>query len=165
LTEKHYLSRDECLSKLFQLRYGHLTTCPDCKRTTTFHRVAGRRCFECRNCGYQLYPTVGTIFEKTRTDLAKWCGALSLICSATDGITAKKISRELNISYLTARKITKQINRFLSADQADIGPPLIEVCNSCLPDALRLELGFASRGPDEPIRIWDPRLFCKILQI
>jgi hypothetical protein len=34
-----------------------------------YYGVSTRRCFGCEHCGYQVYPTAGTPFEKTRTSL------------------------------------------------------------------------------------------------
>jgi transposase len=140
-----YLSDDECLTKLFQLRFGHLTTCPDCKKPTTFHRVARRRCFECQHCAFQLYPTAGTIFEKTRTDLAKWFQAVCMIAETNGRITAADLRVELDVSYKRARKMVNEIQRCTSGTDP-AGEALIEV------------------GPDS-IKITDPNEFCKILSV
>ncbi|MFB0564699.1 MAG: transposase, partial [Candidatus Aminicenantaceae bacterium] len=96
---KMYPDDDACLDKIFSLRYGNLKVCPQCKKQTKFHRVKKRTCYECQWCGYQLYPTKNTIFEKTTTPLHLWFYAIYLMTATRSGVSAKEIERQLGVTY------------------------------------------------------------------
>lgn len=117
-TFKHFQSLypndDVCLEKIFQIRYGHLEFCPECAAQTTFHRVKKRKCYECKQCGFQLYPTAGTVFEKTRTNLTKWFHAMYLMTSTRNGVSAKEIERHLGVTYKCAWRMAHQLRKLMA---------------------------------------------------
>ena len=67
--QKRFPDEDSCLTHLMRNRFGERFTCFKCQKQATYYRVKARRSFECEHCGYQVYPTAGTPFEKTRTSL------------------------------------------------------------------------------------------------
>lgn len=71
---KEYPNDDVCLDVIFKMRYAKMPCCPCCSQATTFKRIPGRRSYQCsdKDCQYQLYPTAGTVFEKTKTSLVDW---------------------------------------------------------------------------------------------
>ena len=71
----NYPNDDACLDKIFQLRYSNLV-CPKCESDNQFSKVKDRRSYQCPSCGFQIYPTQGTIFEKTTTPLTYWFMAI-----------------------------------------------------------------------------------------
>jgi len=97
-----------CLDKIYQLRYNGLI-CPKCESDKAFHRVKGRRSYQCPSCGFQIYPTQGTIFEKTTTPLTHWFYAIYLQTTTRNGVAAKELERQLNICYKTALRMAHQI--------------------------------------------------------
>ena len=74
---------DACLTHLMRNRFGERFTCFKCQKKATYYRVSTRRCFDCEHCGYQVYPTAGTPFEKTRTSLRDWFYVMFLFCENT----------------------------------------------------------------------------------
>jgi transposase-like protein len=72
-----YPDNDACLDKLFQLRYRNLV-CPKCESDKPFTRVNNRRSYQCPSCSFQIYPTQGTVFEKSTTPLTHWFYAIFL---------------------------------------------------------------------------------------
>lgn len=112
-----YPNDDICLEKIFQLRYGNMKFCPECAAETTFYRVKRRRCYECKHCGYQVFPTAGTVFEKTRTNLTKWFHAMYLMTSSKNGVSAKEIERHLGVTYKCAWRMAHQL-RILMGEQS-----------------------------------------------
>ncbi len=103
-----YPDNDACLDKIFQLRYNGLV-CPKCEGTKPFTRVKDRRSYQCPGCGFQIYPTQGTIFEKTTTPLTHWFYAIYLQTTTRNGVAAKELERQLNICYKTALRMAHQI--------------------------------------------------------
>src|SRR5690349_16797728 len=92
---KIYPDDDTCLDKLFQSLRMELKVCRKCYVKTTFHRVRNRRCYECKRCGHQVYPTVGTIFENTRIQLFDWFYLMYLMDNYRELAHLKYIKRHL----------------------------------------------------------------------
>ena len=110
-----YPNEDACLDKIFQLRFKGLI-CPKCESDNTFTRVKHRRSYQCPNCGFQVYPTKDTIFEKTTTPLTYWFHAIYLQTTTRNGVAAKELERQLNVCYKTALRMAHQI-KILMADK------------------------------------------------
>lgn len=110
-------STDEiCLDTILKLRYAKQPCCPQCSQETTFKRVKGRRSYQCsdKDCQYQLYPTAGTVFEKTRTSLKDWFYVIYLMTSTRNGVSAKEIQRQLGVTYKCAWRMGHQIRRLMA---------------------------------------------------
>lgn len=125
---KDYPSEDICLDTLFKLKFAKMPCCPQCQQQTTFKRIPGRRCYQCsdKDCQYQLYPTAGTVFEKTRTSLVDWFYVTYLMTSTRNGVSAKEIQRQLGVTYKCAWRMGHQI-RALMAGGNDLLTGTIEV--------------------------------------
>jgi transposase-like protein len=154
-----YSDNDICLEKLFQLHYGQFTVCPYCNLETTFHKLKRRRCYECKQCGHQIYPTAGTVFEKTRT-LSRWFLAIFLIAAEGRLLSAGELYKQLNISYQTALRLERKIRRLI--EQAEGQPScLMKIDSSYLKNrGKRPESGEKARTL---VSISDPVKFCEIL--
>ena len=112
---KEFANDDVCLDRLFAMRYKSQPCCPQCSQETTFKRIPGRRSYQCSDshCQYQLYPTAGTIFEKTRTSLADWFYAIYLMTSTRNGVSAKEIERQIGVTYKCAFRMGHQIRKLM----------------------------------------------------
>lgn len=110
-----YPNDDVCLDKIFQLRYTIMPCCPRCSQQTTFKRITGRRCYQCsdKDCQYQLYPTAGTVFEKTRTSLSSMFYIIYLMTSTRNGVAAKEIERQLGVTYKCAWRLGHRIRQLM----------------------------------------------------
>lgn len=114
-----YPNDDACLDKIFQLRYNNLV-CPSCENTNAFTRVKNRRSYQCPCCGFQLYPTQGTIFEKSTTPLTYWFQAIYLQTTTRNGVAAKELERQLYICYKTALRMAHQIKKLMANKETDM---------------------------------------------
>ena len=110
-----------CLDYLQERFYPEGTECPKCGRPSKFHRISGRSAYSCQHCGHHVYPTAGTIFEKTTVNLQLWFYAIHLMASTRCGISAKQLEREIGVSNKTALRMFRQIRTLLSEDGE---PPL-----------------------------------------
>ncbi len=113
-----YSTNDACLHRIFELRYKNLV-CPKCESDNEFTRVKGRRSYQCPSCSYQIYPTNGTIFQKTTTPLTYWFYAIYLQTVTRNGVAAKELERQLNICYKTALRMNHQIEILSSKGKPD----------------------------------------------
>lgn len=108
---------DACLDYLKQRFYPDGSECPKCERVTRFHRIRGRKAYSCQHCGHQVYPTAGTIFHKSSTDLSKWFWAVYLLSSTRCGISAVQLQGEIDVTYKTAWRMLKEIRTMLGYDE------------------------------------------------
>lgn len=110
--QKRFPDEDSCLTHLMRSRFGERFTCFKCLKEATYYRVRGRRSFECEHCGYQVYPTAGTPFEKTRTSLRDWFYVMFLFCTTRNGVAAKEVERQLGVTYKTAWRMCRLIRAY-----------------------------------------------------
>lgn len=113
-----YPNEDACLEKIYQLRFTNLV-CPKCENDKPFTRVKNRRSYQCPCCGFQLYPTQGTVFEKTTTPLTYWFYAIYLQTTTRNGVAAKELERQLNVCYKTALRMAHQIKKLMADKNTD----------------------------------------------
>jgi transposase len=106
-------SHDACLDYLKERFHPDGSDCPKCGKKTKFHRIRSRAAYSCQYCGHQVYPTAGTIFHKSTTNLQMWFWAIFLMSSTRCGISAKQLEREIGVSYPTAHRMFKQIRSLL----------------------------------------------------
>ncbi|HWZ15411.1 MAG TPA: IS1595 family transposase [Mucilaginibacter sp.] len=113
---RDYPNDDVCLDMIFKLRYAKMPCCPQCSQESNFKRITGRRCYQCadKDCQYQLYPTAGTVFEKTRVSLVDWFYVIYLIGSTRNGVSAKEIQRQLGVTYKCAWRMGHQIRTLMA---------------------------------------------------
>ncbi len=109
---------EACLVHLMEARYGLRHVCRACGKDSTFHRLAGRRAFSCAQCGDDVYPTAGTIFQDTRTPLQHWFYAIYLFVVTRHGVSGKELQRTFGVTYKTAWRMGHQI-RALMGDASD----------------------------------------------
>lgn len=108
---------DVCLDTIFQNRYGKVTTCPSCGVIDAkFHKLAGRKCYSCQECRYQLHPLAETIFHKSSTPLTDWFYAIYLFSVSKNGVSAKELERHLGVTYKTAHRMARQIRSLMDED-------------------------------------------------
>ena len=108
-----------CLAFIFNNRYPKGLSCPKCDKSA-FHAVEGRRSYACA-CGFQVYPTEGTIFHKSPTPLTLWFHAIFLMSQSKNGVAAKELQRHLGVTYKCAWRIAKQIRLIMSPDGGPLG--------------------------------------------
>jgi AcrR family transcriptional regulator/transposase-like protein len=112
-----------CLEWLWRARYVDdegTAACPRCLRRRRFHRVRSRRCYGCDSCGFQIHPAAGTIFERSRTPLQTWFRAVAAFVEGDGTVSAKRLARDLSVTYKTAWRMARLIRERLdSAGERD----------------------------------------------
>jgi transposase len=115
---KEFPDDDACLNKLFSARFGAMEKCPECGRKNKYKRVKGRKCFFCPVCYNQIYPCVGTPFEKSTTSLVLWFYAEFLFTVSKNGLSAAELERHLGVTYKTAYRMLSQIRKSIKPDNS-----------------------------------------------
>jgi transposase len=119
---ERYPDDNACLAEVFQNRYSNLEACPHCGCIdAAFYKVKGRKCYECKDCGYQLHPLAGTIFHKSATPLKQWFYAIFLFSKSKNGVSAMELQRQLGVTYKTAWRMAKQIRLLFNMDTEKLG--------------------------------------------
>lgn len=113
--QDRFPTEESCLDHLFQVRYGTDFNCPKCERPAKYSRVKARRSYQCNWCAHQLYPTAGTPFDRTRTSLRDWFYVMFLFTTTRNGVAAKRVQREIGVTYKTAWRMCDQIRKYMTA--------------------------------------------------
>lgn len=126
---KEFPTDDACLDHILALRLAKMPCCPQCSQATTFKRLPNKRSYQCsdKDCQYQLYPTAGTVFEKSTTSLVNWFYATFLLISTQNGVSAKEIERQLGVTYKTAWRMLHQIRKMMNNTSGSLLSGLVEV--------------------------------------
>ena len=126
---------DQCRDHLFRARWPEGFRCVACGHDRAWV-LRSRLIYECAACGKQHSLLKGTIFEQTKTGLARWFLAIFLVTSSKGGISAMELQRQMGFgSYQTAwtwlHKIRKAMVRpdrtplsaRIEADETYVGGP------------------------------------------
>ncbi len=113
--QARFPTEESCLDHLKRTRYGARHDCGGCGREASFYRVKARRSYACEHCGFQVYPTAGTPFERTRTPLRDWFFVMFQFCASRNGVAAKAVERQLGVTYKTAWRMCHAIREYMGA--------------------------------------------------
>jgi len=113
-------SNEACLEEIKRLRFPNGIKCHRCKRITKHYKLNGRTAYSCKYCRNQVFPLAGTIFYKSKTPLRVWFYAMFLMTHTWGKIPAKKLQKELGVSYKTAWRISKNLKLLMSQNNADL---------------------------------------------
>jgi len=99
--------------------------CPRCG-SLSHYNLATRKVYKCKDCSKQYSVTSGTLFAAHKLPLRTYLLAISLFVNEVKGMSALKLSRELNIQYKTAFVLLHKFREALleTRDEA----PLKGVC-------------------------------------
>ena len=118
--QRQFPDDEACLQKIMKVRFGGTEIdCPKCGEHGRFYRMTRERAFVCQHCKYQLHPTVGTIFERSRTPLHKWFYAMFLFTTSRHGVSAKELQRQLGVTYKTAWRMAHEIRKYMAKVDGD----------------------------------------------
>lgn len=95
--------------------------CPKiaCKAVDAYE-YKSRKIFKCRHCGHQFSVTSGTIFASHKLQFRDLLQILKVFTNAANGISALRLTREIDISYKTAFVIAHKLREAISLDQDDL---------------------------------------------
>jgi transposase len=110
---------ETCLVHLFNLRFGQGYKCPKCERDAKWYLLKSQRAYSCQWCGHHIHPTVGTLFESSRTSLQLWFYAIYLFTTTRHGVSAKELQRQLGVTYKTAWRMGHEIRKYMAQVDGD----------------------------------------------
>lgn len=112
--QSRFPTEEACLEHLMRNRFGERHDCEGCGRNARFYRVKARRSYSCEWCGHQVYPTAGSPFHRTRTSLRDWFYVIFLFTTTRNGVAAKRVQRELGVTYKTAWRMCDEIRHYIT---------------------------------------------------
>lgn len=116
--QTQYPNDDVCLQKLFDLRYGEMEACPSCGVVQPeYLRVHKRKCFQCSDCLFQIYPMAGTPLENSKTALTTWFHIIFLFACSKNGVSAMEIMRQTGVTYKCAWRLGHQVRKLMDEGQ------------------------------------------------
>jgi transposase-like protein len=108
---KRFGSDAKCRAYLVRARWPAGFCCERCGHDQAYSHKQ-RLIEECRACGKQHSILAGTIFEQTKTGLARWFLAIYLVTASKGGIAAMELQRQMGFgSYQTAWSWLHKIRR------------------------------------------------------
>lgn len=119
---KQFPDDDACLTYLMHKRHGEKLDCPKCGKHGKFHRIKRHPAYECAWCGFEIFPMVGTIFNRSHVPLQKWFYAMYLFTTSRHGVPAKELQRQLGVSYPTALRMAHAIREYMGSIDGE--PPM-----------------------------------------
>ena len=106
---------EQCRGHLIRVRWPDGFRCAACGHGRC-HALKARLALECAACGKQHSYMAGTIFEQTKTGLARWFLAIWLVTSSKGGISAMELKRQMGFSsYQTAWSWLHKIRKAMVA--------------------------------------------------
>jgi Transposase zinc-ribbon domain/ISXO2-like transposase domain len=116
-----------CRAYLFESRWPDGFRCPACgsNQATELPR---RLLWQCVACRHQVSITAGTVLHKTRIPLHLWFWAAYLTSTATPGISALQLQRQLGLKrYETAWMLLHKLRRAMVAPDRTLLTGEVEV--------------------------------------
>ena len=98
------LTEDQAIYLFRSLRWsetGGTPVCPCCG-SFNYYNYKTRKIWKCKDCEKQFTVTSGTLFANHKLPLKTYLLAIAIFSNEAKGISALKLSRELNIQYKTA---------------------------------------------------------------
>ena len=115
---KEFATDSQCLAYLEQFRWPTGVRCTECG-TARISRITRRtesknkrtKLYQCLTCKAQFSATSGTLFNDSHLPLNKWFLAITLICNAKKGLSARQMQRDLDVTYRTAWYLCHRIRK------------------------------------------------------
>ena len=119
---KRFGTDAKCRAYLVRARWPAGFRCAGCGHGQAYSHKK-RLIEECTACGKQHSILAGTLFEQTKTGLAKWFLAIYLVTSSKGGISAMELQRQMGLgSYQTAWSWLHKIRRaMVRPERAPLG--------------------------------------------
>ncbi len=106
--QKRFGTEKACAQSLAKVRWPQGFQCPACGSMKSSFIVT-RKLHQCSQCRHQVSVTSDTLFHATKIPLVKWFWAIYLTASDKGGISALRLSKQIEVSWRTARNMLKKI--------------------------------------------------------
>lgn len=122
-----------CAAFLFERRWPDGFVCPACGN----HRAAALKSraytYECSGCGRQTSITAGTALHRTKLPLTVWFWAAHLMSTHSNGMSARQLEEQLDLTYRTAWLLTQKLRRSMVNPDREPLEGVVEVDQAEIP--------------------------------
>lgn len=108
-------SQRECIACLERIRWSGVPKCPYCGSEKSSAIEDGLR-HHCNDCYTSYSVMVGTLFHRTHIDLQKWFRAIQIFFESSEGVSARKLAREIGVTNNTASSMIKRIRKAMTIE-------------------------------------------------
>lgn len=106
--QKRFGTEKACASAIAKYRWPNGFVCPSCGNHVAWY-ISSRKVYECSKCRQQTSVTAGTLFHSTNLPLVKWFWAIYLMTTDKGGISATRLAKQVEVSWLTARNMLRKL--------------------------------------------------------
>jgi transposase-like protein len=110
--QRLYGTEEACIDALVKKRWPDGFICPYCGHDDCY-LIQNRRLYQCKHCDKQTSVTAGTVFHSTNLPLTKWFWAIYLMTSDKGGISAERLRKHLDVSWVTAYRMLRKLRRVM----------------------------------------------------
>ena len=118
LTNPIFYDEDKAREHFETLGWPKGPFCPHCGETKKVYRLRGKShrpgLFDCNSCNQAFTITVGSVMESSHLPLTRWALGFHLMVSSKKGVTARRLHRQLGISYRAAWFMEHRIRRAMT---------------------------------------------------
>lgn len=137
-----------CLEMLYKARFNNPDIClnPKCRKPFKYYAVKNRKCYQCGECGYQIYPMKGTIMKESRTPLSIWFNVIFEFLKDHRGVSANSLSVKYEITLKTALRMLRKIREQMSKELHDKLDGTIEIDETFIGGKRKLDVKNGDNG-------------------
>ena len=125
--QHRFNTEQACIEYLAIKRWPSGYKCKKCGCSRAYQLRERCRVFMCSECNRQESVTSGTVLHRTKLPLLKWFWAAYLMSQDRRGVSAKHISRELDLRYATAWTMMHKLRRSMTDKSASPLTGVVEV--------------------------------------
>jgi transposase-like protein len=110
--QQRYGTEEACAEALAKKRWPNGFICPHCGHDEGYY-IHARRVYQCAHCEKQTSVTAGTVFHSTNLPLTKWFWAIYLMTSDKGGISAERLRKQIDVSWITAYRMLRKLRQVM----------------------------------------------------
>lgn len=114
--QKEFPTEKACLEYIYNKRFPNGYVDQETGEIIDLYYTESRKCYTSADGKIQVYPTAGTIFHKSSTDLIKWFYVIFRMSNSKTGLSAKQVQREIGVTYKTAWRMCHLIRKCTGSD-------------------------------------------------
>lgn len=122
-----------CAAFLSARRWPDGFACPACGEARAVALKSRPRLLECLDCGRQTSMTAGTAMHRSKLPLTTWFWAAHLLATHSNGMSARQLADQLDVTYKTAWLLAQKLRRTMVDPNRDLLEGVVEVDQTEIP--------------------------------
>lgn len=122
-----------CAAFLSKRRWPGGFVCPMCGSVRSAELKSRAHTYECLDCGRQTSITAGTVMHRSKLLLTVWFWAAHLMSTHSNGMSARQLADQLDLTYKTAWLLTQKLRRSMVDPDREPLEGVVEVDQAEIP--------------------------------